>query len=42
MWMIDHRQECKYMGIRARNIYENTFTIDKFKERVDKIFLADV
>lgn len=42
MWMINHRQECKHMGIMARNIYENTFTIDKFKERVDKIFLADV
>lgn len=41
MWMIDHRHECIEMGVRARDIYENTFTLDKFKERVDTIFLAD-
>ena len=41
MWMIDHRQQCKEMGIRARYIYDKTFTIKKFKERIDTIFLAD-
>ncbi|MGN0340395.1 MAG: glycosyltransferase [Lachnospira sp.] len=41
MWMIDNREQCKEMGIRARYIYDKTFTIQKFKERIETIFLAD-
>lgn len=42
MWMIDHRQQCKEMGNKARYIYESTFTMDKFKERLERVFLADL
>ncbi|MCI8466439.1 MAG: glycosyltransferase family 4 protein [Lachnospiraceae bacterium] len=38
-WIIDHRERLKVIGEKARKIYEQHFTMDKFADRLEEALL---